>query len=207
MKVRLVTVFVLALLLVGAASATAGTLWGTYNGYSKVKLVMNGTEKTFSSDEVPALNIDSTTVVPLRTVVNEFGLIMNWDADNQTVELYKPNVHMTIVKEFQKKGDYTMKTPFGLIKKGTTTDFYIFTTVDNLKAEVSGVDWSLYSPSGKLVKSTSRDIEGNPESFWFPINMDNVTFDEKGVYTTRLSLKLAYSGKYYKVAEKQIVSE
>jgi len=207
MRARRVTILVLAMLLFGAASAAAGTMWGTYNGYSKVKLVLNAKEQTFSEDEVPAMNVDGTTVVPLRSLIDAFGLIWNWNNDSQTVELYRPNVHMTIIKEFQKDNTYTLKTPFGSIDKGRTTDFYIFTSVDNLKADVSAVDWSLYSPSGKLVKSNSREIEQNPESFWYPINMDGVTFEEKGIYTVTLSLRSTETGKFYPVAEKQIISE
>jgi Copper amine oxidase N-terminal domain len=206
MRARRVTVLVLAFLLVGAVSATAGTLWGTYQGYAKVKLVANGSEKTFEGSDVPPFIVDNTTVMPLRTMVEEFGLLLKWDSDQQTVNLFKPNVHMATVREVSKKnGDYLLTGAFGEVAVGDTIDFVVFIQVDNLKTAISSLEVSVYDPYGSKVTSTSSEAEAGLTSFWYPVKMAAVNFNTKGNYTVRLSFNMADSGSSYTVSEKQIV--
>jgi len=206
MRARRVTAIALALFLVGAVSAAAGTLWGTYQGYTKVKLVSNGSEVTFGSSDVPPFIVDNSTVMPLRTMVEEFGLLLKWDSDEQTVNVYKPNVHMTTVREVSKKnGDYVLTGTFGEVSQGDTIDFVVFMQVDNLKTPISNLKVAIYDPYGSEVTSTSSEVDSSLTSFWFPAKMDAVQFSTKGNYTVKLTFKMADTGSSFTVSEKQIV--
>jgi len=209
MKARRIMALVLCIFAVGATSAVAGTVWGSYGDYAKVKVVVNGEEKTTRNGEVPPLFVDGSTMLPAKIVIDSFGMLMNWDQAKQTLNLSKPDVSVTIVKELtqSKNGEFTLKTPFGKVNKGDTADFGVFVQVENMKASWSNVEVALYSPHGDKVVSYNTDMKkGMEESFWLPVDMKNVTFEEKGAYTVRVSFMGADSDKYTTVAQKQIVS-
>jgi Copper amine oxidase N-terminal domain len=209
MKARRIMALVLCIFAVGATSAAAGTMWGSYGGNAKVKVVINGEEKTTRDGEVPPLFMDGSTMLPAKMVIDSFGMLMHWDQAKQSLDLSKPDVSMTIVKELtqSKNGDFTLKTPFGKVNTGDTVDFAVFVQVENMKAAWSNVDVALYSPKGdKVVHYDSEMMKGKEEEFWLPVNMENVKFEESGAYTVRVSFKSADSDKYTVVAQKQIIS-
>ncbi len=51
------------------------------------KIYVNGVEKTI---DVPAASINSRTVVPMRFIVEQLGLIVNWDSDSKDIEIEEP---------------------------------------------------------------------------------------------------------------------
>lgn len=209
MKARRVMALVLCIFAVGATSAAAGTMWGSYDGYAKVKVVVNGEEKTTREGEIPPLFMDGSTMLPAKMVIDSFGMLMHWDQAKQSLDLNKPDVSVTIVKELtqSKNGDFTLKTPFGAVKKGDTFDFAVFVQVENMKAPWSSVAVDLYSPSGKKIVSYSTEMKkGMEQSFWLPVDMKNVKFDESGAYTVDVSFKGTDSDKYTVVSRKQIIS-
>lgn len=210
MKARKIMALVLVILVFSAASATAGTLWGTYSGYAKINVAVNGEEKVFKNGEVPAISFEGTTMMPVRAMAQSFGVLTKWDEANQTVNFYKPNVNLTIVEDItiDKKNDlYKFGYPFGKVKKNSKLDFSVLVAVDNLKTEISSLMLSIHSPSGEVVASNEEPFDAYLESFWLPMRMKNVSFDEEGSYSVKLSLKLTDSSSYVAVAEAPIISE
>ncbi|TCZ72330.1 hypothetical protein E0485_22365 [Paenibacillus albiflavus] len=211
MKARRIMALVLSIFVVGATSAVAGTQWGSYGNYAKVKVVVNGEEKTSRNWEVPPIFMDGSTMLPAKLVIDTFGMLMHWDQAKQTLELSKPDVSVTMWKELtqSKSGEYVFKSPFGKVTKGESADFAVFVQVENMKAAWSNVEIALYSPSGDKVDNAFVNSEiqkGMEEAFWLPVDMKNVTFSESGNYTVRVSFKTPDSDKYTVVAQKKIVS-
>lgn len=212
MKARRIIALALVIFVVGATSAAAGTLWGTYGDYAKVKVIINGDEKASQSSDVPAISMDGSTMLPAKLVIDSFGALMSWDQANQTLELNKPNVSITVAKElvFSKNGEEitSLKYPFGKVNKGDVNDFGVLVQVENLKANWSRVEVALYSPSGdKVVSFETEKKKGMDDSFWqLPVNMENIAFKEKGSYKVKVSFKTPNIDKYTVVAEKQILS-
>ncbi len=54
MKVPRLLTMVLSLSLFGTAGAFASSMWGDFEGYSKVRLMVNDKERSFGSDETPS---------------------------------------------------------------------------------------------------------------------------------------------------------
>jgi hypothetical protein len=150
--------------------------------------------------------IKGTTVLPLRALASSLQALVQWDSSNQTVSLFKPNVHMILVRDIGK--DNSMEQPFGVVKQGKRIDFVVFTQVDNLKAKLSSVQVSIITPSGQsAVTSVEKSIVEQKQTFWWPVAFKNVSFDESGIYTVKFSMMLDGDSSYTVVAEKQISSE
>ncbi|WP_231571128.1 stalk domain-containing protein [Gordoniibacillus kamchatkensis] len=122
---------------------------GRLRRFARAKVYVNDAEQSFSDGDVPAFITHGTTVLPLRTLADSLQALVRWDNKNMTVSLYKPNVHMFVVKDLIKQdGGYTMKYPFGGVTRGDKLDFVVFAQIDNLKTNVSSFKISIKTPSG-----------------------------------------------------------
>lgn len=75
----------LAVLLTVPVFAAGSAKWGTYSGYNVVKVMVNGKEV---SADVPAVNLNGRTMVPLRAVTEAFGAKVDWDQDTYTASVH-----------------------------------------------------------------------------------------------------------------------
>jgi hypothetical protein len=205
MKVRRMLVLALAVSLCGTATALAGSLWGDYEGFSRARVLINDVEKRFGDGEAPAFLINGNSVFPVRVLADSLHAMVKWDDANKTVNIYKPNVHMFVAKEVGK--DYSIKQPFGKVKKGDTIDFAVFAQVDSLNTSISSFKISIETPSGEQAAPPHEKSVGvQKDSFWYPWPF-TVTFSESGNYKVKFSVKLDESSNYTVVSEKVIVSE
>jgi hypothetical protein len=213
MNSKRVLLVLIAFFVFSTVTVAANSLIGDYEGYSKIKLAINGIEKEFKSFEVPGFIIKGSTVLPLRTTAEALQALVVWDNNSRTVTLFKPSVHMIVASEIGK--DYSLKTPFGVVKKGKTIDFVVFSQVDSLKTPISTLRLSIQAPSGKTIFPVNKEGEkieeipmvGNSESFWLPFKFDKVLFDETGEYKISLEMKLANETVFRVVSQKAIVCE
>jgi hypothetical protein len=206
MKVQRLFTLMLVFFILSTATVVASSMWGNFQGYSKAKILVNGEAQYFSNSEVPGFIVQGSTVMPLRSLADSLQAMVKWNGSNQTSSLYKPNVHMIVVKNISE--NYSMDQPFGVVKQGKTIDFVVFTQVDNLKASISSVRVSMVTPSGQsAVSPVEKSIDEQKETFWLPVAFQNVTFDESGVYTVKFAMKLEGDSEYTVVSEKQILSE
>ncbi|MNI48935.1 hypothetical protein D3C73_1035260 [compost metagenome] len=142
----------------------------------------------------------------MRTISDSLQALVKWDNSNKTASVFKPNVHMFVAEGIS--NDYSVKTPFGVVKQGATIDFVVFPQVDNLQTTITSMKISIESPSGSnVVTPFEKSMYGHKDSFWHPYKFTNVTFSESGIYTVKLSMQLEEGGEYQIVSEKQIVSK
>jgi hypothetical protein len=206
MKVQRLFTLMLVFFMLSTAAVVASSMWGNFQGYSKARILVNGEAQYFSNSEVPSFIVQGSTVMPLRSLSDSLQAMVKWNGSNQTASLYKPNVHMIVVKNISE--NYSMDQPFGVVKQGKTIDFVVFTQVDNLKASISSVRVSMVTPSGQsAVSPVEKSIDEQKETFWLPVPFQNVTFDESGIYTVKFAMKLEGDSEYTVVSEKQIFSE
>ncbi|MED4600143.1 stalk domain-containing protein [Paenibacillus validus] len=204
MKVPRLLTMVLSLSLFGTAGAFASSMWGDFEGYSKVRLMVNDKERSFGSDETPSFLMKGSAVVPARILSDTLQSIVKWDNGSRTVSVYKPNVHMFVAKKVE--DDYSIKQPFGGVKKGDRLDFAVFSQIDNLDTSIYSFRISIVSPGGEQVKAREEVVDGQKSSFWYTWPF-NVTFTEAGQYTVRFSIKPNADSDYVVVSEKAILSE
>ncbi|TBL78233.1 stalk domain-containing protein [Paenibacillus thalictri] len=205
MKARRMLVLALTLSLLGTATVAASPLWGDYEGFSKAKVYINNVEKQFADGDAPAFLIKNNAMIPVRALADSLQSLVKWDNANSTINIYKPNVHMIIASEVDK--DYSIKKPFGKVKKGDTLDFAVFAQVDSLNTSISSFKISIETPTGEqAVAPHEKTVGAQKDNFWYPWPF-TVTFSKAGNYKVKFSVKLDDSSDYTVVAEKVIVSE
>lgn len=202
MRMSRVLTLVLSFSLLGAAGAVASSIWGDFEGYPKAKVLINDWEKSFDDGETPAFLIKGRAVLPVRAISDSLNALVKWDNASKTVAIYKPNVHIIVAKKVD--NDYSIKQPFGGVKKGDQLDFAVFAQVDSLKTPISEFRITIDSPSGQQVAYHEKAVNGGKESFWYTWPF-NVSFDEAGQYTVKFAVN--DGGGYTVVSEKAIVSE
>lgn len=204
-KVPRMLTLVLSLSLFGATGAMASSIWGDYEGFSKVKLVVNDVEKQFKDNETPAFLVKGNAVLPVRALSESLQSLVRWDDSTKTVSVFKPNVHMFVAEKVN--DDYSVKSPFGRVPKGKKIDFAVFAQVDSLKTPFYSFKISIETPSGQqAVPAHEKIVNGQKENFWYPWPF-SVSFNEAGDYKIKFSIKLDEDGDYTVVSEKVIVSE
>jgi hypothetical protein len=82
LKKRIAVLILLFSLLSAAVSAESSS--GTYKGYSQVHIEINGA-KVLS--DIPGINLDGTTMVPLRVISEKLGAQVKWNEDTSTVAI------------------------------------------------------------------------------------------------------------------------
>jgi hypothetical protein len=82
LKKRIAVLILLFSLLSAAVSAESSS--GTYKGYSQVHIEINGA-KVLS--DIPGINLDGTTMVPLRVISEKLGAQVKWNEDTSTVSI------------------------------------------------------------------------------------------------------------------------
>lgn len=132
--------------LVMAFSIMGGTAISAESAKDQVQLIING---EVSKDG--AVVIDGKTYVPIR----DFNGLVNFDPSGGKVVFDQPNVHM-----FLFKGD----TVFGNVNKGNKVKFNVFSQIDTLKTDISGVKVAITDPSrqreGYSVSRYQRSAKG-----------------------------------------------
>lgn len=78
---RAAIVLVAAVILVAAGTVFAAGIYGTYKGFNIVKVKVDGREV---KGDVPAVNLDGRTMVPLRFVSEALGATADWDQASYT---------------------------------------------------------------------------------------------------------------------------
>lgn len=184
-------------------TAVGNSLWGNYEGFSKVKLLLDGAEVTPDKDRAPAFLINNNVVVPARQLANLFGVPLEFDSSKQTLKMYKPNVHLFFARNVDDK--LNPSDLFSKVKKDLKHDFVLFAQVDNLKIQSPSIKITIEDPSGTVVAEVEEN-NSTPErdNFWF-VHPFQVTFSQKGTYTAKFAIRV--NGTYQVVSEKTITSE
>lgn len=191
---------------ISTATAVASSIWGDFEGYSKARVLVNDVEQQFSYSDVPGFIVKGTTVLPLRTLADSLQALVKWDNTNKTVNIYKPNVHMTVAREIRK--DYSMKDPFGAVKHKDAVDFFVFAQVDNIQSNISSVRVSIISPDGgNAITPVVKARSDQKDSFWLVVPFNGVSFDQYGKYTVKFEMQLDEGSDFVVVSEKEIKSE
>lgn len=202
MKTKKLVVLFTAFTMLFGASVYAESMWGDYNGFSKVKVRVEGNELKTAENDVPAILMNERVLLPTRHLSSELHTLVNWNSATQTLDLYKPNVNMVFAQDISKE-DYSIKKPFARVDLGQTVDFMVFTDVDNLNVAVDGFRFTIVAPNGEtLANSNLIPVRNAKEtSFWYYWSA-KVNFSQKGDYKVKFAFQ--YKGEYVVVAEKSI---
>ncbi len=184
-------------------------LYGYFKGYEivKVKLGENAIEGS-----VPAIIMEGSTMVPLRAVSENLGVIVGWDGSNKTVVLTKPNVNMLFTANpvYDKENkSYLVYSPFGKLNKTQRYNFsfHVFCEMDNLPYEEIEIMVQLVDPEGEIVaKSTVQGFDATKENSFQYINLfENINFVLTGNYKVEALISgPSTANEFKKIGEKII---
>lgn len=201
MRIKRIVLFAVLIFTIGTVTAFGESLWGSYEGYSKARVMIN--DVVLEEEDVPAVIMNGRTMLPLRQLTESLQATVKWDNETLTANIYKPNVHMFVSLDVDK--DYSIKKPFGKVARGETRDFVVSTQVDQLKVNAKGFQITIVSPNGDMAHDpVTVDLDNASESFWYTWPF-KVQFSQKGDYVVQFSLLV--DGEYTVVSQKTIVSE
>lgn len=195
-------------LCIGAAGVYAANPNGIFNGYPKVEIKVNG--KALSFPDVPAFVISSKTVMPVKEAAEALNGMVEWDAETNTANIIKPNVHILLSEsiEKQKDGRYSI-TPFSGVHRGSTIGFTIYSEIDNLPKAKYKFKVVVESPNGMEIHTSEEAtnyINNSLDTTFINITpIKYLTFYEKGTYKIKLLMKKdGSSSEFVTVGEKTI---
>lgn len=198
MKLKRLFLLVLAFTLIGSASVWADEAIKYRN---KVNVIVNG--KALSAPGV-LLEIDGVakTMLPTRDIADILQAMVVWDDETKTVNIYKPNVHITLTTQ-NKDGSYGT---FGSVYYQSNIDFYIFTQIDSLRTKIQNLKFEVLDPYGDIVFESEHELDSADEELWFrtPVSMK---FQYLGKYKVRVYMKPEGQQQYSLVSEKVFESK
>lgn len=204
MKVKRLAALTAAWVVTGAGIVYAGSPWGDYKGYEKVRVQVNHGD--VATSDVPAFLIDGRVVLPLRALSDSLQGIVRWDDESKTASIFKPNVHMFVARDIGK--DDSPRTPFGKVSKGNKLDFVVAAQVDSLATPIHSFKIDLVAPDGSVIRSTNAvALQESKDSFWYSWPLESVSFDSSGTYKVQFKIKLDETRDYAVVSVKTITSE
>jgi hypothetical protein len=196
MKFKRMIILILMLSLIGTATVFANELGRTIN------LNING-KKVNSS----AFSVDNRSMVPIGEVSGSLGLITKWNAFTQTLDIYKPNVHITLYDAKNFKVDSFNRitgSPFGIVYEGSQS-FAVHAQIDNLLTEIHSFQITITDPGDKTVYSSPEEkLKGYRESLWYLIRSINIDFAETGKYTVNFLVKPTENSEFIAVSQKTV---
>jgi len=209
MKVKRLAAITLTLAALGAGMVYAsGGPWGEYEGFTKVRVLVNNEE--IEEEDVPAFVINGRAVLPLRSVANSLQVLVQWDDETKTAVIHKPNVHMFVAQRIGK--DDSLITPFGKVTRDNkgqskTMDFVVSAQVDSLKTAIHSFKIEMLNPQGTVIRSSETVQPDGKDSFWYTWPVEGVSFDMTGEYKLRFMVRPDAESGFVSVSERTIVSE
>ena len=179
---------------------------GKFKDLDVASIFFNGREMSFKQDEVPALQVDGTVLVPVEAIAEKANLLAIPDTETGLTKLYKPNVHMIFGLGESKDGK-GIRDLFGKVKKGVPIDFSVFVQVDNLIPAVRSVKLDMVDSAGNTIVSSKEYVLPGKEDFWYTWGLNNVVLNYTGKYTVRFLGKLDADNTYHVLSEKNLVCE
>ncbi|CAM3654045.1 stalk domain-containing protein [Marinicrinis lubricantis] len=163
----------------------------------KVKVSVNGSSMGTSA----LLTEDGSTMLPLRDIANQLQGMVEWDDKTQTVKVYKPNVHVSLLLAKDPKN----MIPFGDVEKGKH-EFVIFTQVDSIYNKISAIKTTIEDPFGDTVYTYEDEVKDHKENLWMTTPTIELNFKQVGKYTVKIYMKPEGSKQYALVSQKVIRS-
>jgi hypothetical protein len=197
MRWKKLLLLVCLFLLLGAVTVWASDTYEWYRG-KPVSVFIND-QQVNTRGLLMQMGNDSKVMMPLRDVADMLQAMVTWNADTQTVRMYKPNVHI-FLSTMNKDGSFGT---FGKVYHKEKHDFFIFTQIDSLVRDVHSLKFEILDPNGKKVYEHEHVLNGTTDDvLWVRTPNIQLEFAHRGEYKVKLYMKLSASSPYHLVSEK-----
>ncbi len=198
MKRIIMMIAIVAVISTGAVYA-AVHVNGVYKGFPVVNVTLNGTK---ISSDIPGINFDSRTLLPVRAVTEAMNGIIQWDQKTATAKITKPTINMIFIGDVSEEED-------GLTLRGAGSYFNTIGSNrwENLYVEIGPMEKKTYEyrvivddPKGNPVGTSavrSEVIDNEGLIVFLPV--ENMTYSYPGVY--RFKFQIKYEGTFRTVGE------
>jgi hypothetical protein len=158
---RAIAIIVAAVILVAVGTVFAAGIYGTYRGFNIVKVTVDGREVR---GDVPAVNLDGRTMVPLRFVSEALGATADWDQAS-----YTAIIRSRAAAQGMKEGFHVSDASVGIMPA-------IVLTKKDIYGHVPG-QGMVFLEVGLLIKNFSQsEIWISPEAFPVMIGEQKYSF-------------------------------
>lgn len=142
---------------------------------------------------------EGRVMLPLRDIADTLQAMVSWNAELQTVRMYKPNVHI-FLSTMNKDGSFGT---FGKVYHQEKHDFFIFTQIDSLVKEVHSLKFEIVDPQGRKVYEHDHVLDGNTEDvLWVRTPNIQLEFAHLGEYKVKLYMSMSADSPHHLVSEK-----
>lgn len=197
MKVRKLALSILALALVGGATAGASEAVQYFKG-KQVRVEVNG-----KPIDGGGLQIDGEIYLPVRALTGTLQALIRSDADGLHID--KPNAHLLVLMTRPKNASTPLAGKLNL----TTYEFSVLVQVDNMRTNVHSTKVAIFDPAGEVLDEQVVLNESNEirKEFMYITNPFKIHFRSAGDYKVRFYIKQSKDSDYELISEKAIVAE
>lgn len=206
MRIKRLVILVIVFVLVSAISVFARDAVQSFRG-KDVKVYINETQLTKPGILVSEhTSLKNTTMLPLREISETLQAIVNWDDKTQSVHIYKPNVHISLIEEIEERRRKVHRI-FGQVSHKLNVDFAIFIEIDNITTQVHSVKVEMLDPKGHIVHDEIIEtLAEKRNELWVTSRVSNFDFAEVGSYNIKVYMKINENDDYSLVSERMLQS-
>jgi len=204
MKFKRIALLLLAFSLAGAGTIFADSVLEKYYA-KKISVKLNGNEID-NTGLVVDFGKDSRAMAPLRDIVQSMGGIVRGDNANDSIDIIKPNVQLSMHTFQYVKEDIQLSRPYGSFEKGENSNLAVLAQIDSLTSPISSLRMTIVDPFGAEVEKIEKSITEHQGNFWFRFLMSKVNFKYSGDYKVNLFMKLSGDNEYAQVSQMTIKS-
>lgn len=187
---RIITIISIAVILSAGVVFSASSVNGNYKGFPIVNVTLNGTK---INSDVPGINVDSRTLLPVRVVAEAMNSVVQWDQKTATAEIIKPTVNMIFAGDItQESGGHITIKDAGSYFNTVGTDRW-----ENLYVEIGPMEGKtydyrviVYDPKGNVVGTSevqSENIDKGGLIVFIPV--ENMAYKYPGEYKFKFQIK------------------
>lgn len=206
MRYKRLLILVIAFVLISAVSVLANDTYQSFRG-NNVKVYVNDSQL-----DKPGILVSNhselrgTTMLPLREISETLQAIVQWNGRTQTVNIYKPNVHISLIEEVEERRRVVHRI-FGQVTHQLNVDFAIFIEIDNITTPVHSVKVEMLNPNGKMVhEEVVETLLDKREELWVTSRVSDFDFLEVGGYKIKVYMKINADDDYSLVSERMLQS-
>lgn len=203
---RIITIIsIAAILSTGVVFAAAGVN-GNYKGFPIVNVTLNGAKV---NSDVPGINFDSRTLLPVRAVAEAMNSVIQWDQKTATAKIIKPTINMIFAGDITQEGGGRITiTDAGSYFNTVGTDRWenLYIEIGPMESRTYDYRVIVYDPKGSVVGTSAVQSEAiDKEGLIAFIPVENMTYRYPGNYQFKFQIK--YDGTFQTVGETVAVVE